>query len=104
MGYKIKYTHPDFDKDQEFDLTGVGLIKNGGTVTLDADQERDFISRVGQRPSDYFKGSEMVEVTGASELKKEDVDALAPPEEEPAATTTVEATPATPAASGGGET
>jgi hypothetical protein len=95
MGYKIKFTHPDFDKDVEFDLTGVGLIKNGGTVSLNADEERDFIGRVGQRPSEYFKGNDMVEITGASELKKEEVDAILPPSEEEAAaaTTTVAATP-----------
>lgn len=97
MAYSIKFTHPAFDKGEEFDLTGVGLVENGSATKMDADQERYFISRNGMSVKDYFKDSEMVEVTGTSELKAEEIKELLPPEEEPV----VEVTPATP--EGGGE-
>lgn len=80
MSYTIKFTHPDFDKDAEFELTGVGLVTNGKEFKMDADAERAFVSRNGVSVKDYFQGSEMVNVSGTSELKADEVKALTPTE------------------------
>jgi hypothetical protein len=69
MAYTIEYNHPDFDKGEEFDVTGVGLIKNGGTVKLDEEAERSFVATTGRSVKDYFKGNANFKLTGTTELK-----------------------------------
>lgn len=73
MSLKISYNNPAYPKGEELDLTGVGIIKNGSTVTLDEDAELAFVSRTGQSVKDYFKGSEVVKIEGQSEVKTSEV-------------------------------
>lgn len=48
----------------------MGLVNNGSSVEMDEDAEHAFVSKTGQSVEDYFKGSEVVKVSGSSELKK----------------------------------
>ena len=49
---KLKVEVPEFEKDVEFDLPGVGLVKNGSTVELDKDQLAAYQARVGRKPNE----------------------------------------------------
>jgi hypothetical protein len=73
MAYKITYEHPDFPKGHEFDMTGVGIVENGKTKTLDKDAEIHFVAMTGQTVKDYFSESESVKVEGSTELKSAEV-------------------------------
>lgn len=70
MAYTLKFSHPSFENDQEFDLYGIGLVKNGGSIKLDKEAEQSFVDKTGKSIKDYFKGSGHVEVTGTTELSK----------------------------------
>lgn len=76
MAYKITYNHPAYDKDQELDIRGIGLIKNGGSVTLDDAAETTFIQLTGMTVKDKIGNDEHFTVEGSSSLKKSDVDSL----------------------------
>ena len=76
MGLKISYKHPDFPKDQEFDLRGFGLIKNGGSKTLSKEEEEAAVALHGMSVKDYFKGNEMAKVEGTTELSSSEVSDL----------------------------
>ncbi len=49
---KVKIDVPAFEKDVEFDLAGVGLVKNGTTVDMDKDQLAAYEQRVGRKPNE----------------------------------------------------
>lgn len=76
MSLKVSFTHPHFDKGTEVDLTGVGLIKNGGSKTLNEEEERAAVARLGMGVKEYFKDSEQVKVEGTTELKSTEVETL----------------------------
>jgi hypothetical protein len=69
MALKVQIKHPTQGPDTEFAIPGAGMVKNGDTVTLDADQELMAFSMVGMSIKDYYKDDEMVTVTGTSEVK-----------------------------------
>lgn len=69
MAFKITYKHPDFPNDWEFDVTGVGTMTNGKAKTLNEEEEAAFIVRNRVGVKEYFKGNEMVEVSGTTEVK-----------------------------------
>lgn len=74
MSLKLTYTHPSFDKDEEFELTGIGLVQNGKTRTLSEDEERAAVARLGMPVKEAFKGNEQVKIEGTSEVKVSEVD------------------------------
>lgn len=49
---KLKVEVPEFEKDLELDVPGVGLVKNGSTVDLDKDQLAAYQARVGRKPNE----------------------------------------------------
>ena len=49
MALKVQVKHPTQGPDVEFAIPGAGMVKNGGSVTLDADQELLAFSMVGMR-------------------------------------------------------
>jgi hypothetical protein len=79
MGYKVEFKHPYYEKGVEFEIAGLGLIANGGSINVDADQERSFIATQGKTLKDALQGNGMLSLSGTSELKKEEVEALLPP-------------------------
>lgn len=94
MGYSVKFEHPDFPEDTEFEISGVGLVKNGGSVEMDAAQEQRFLAVNRKTPEDYFEGNESITLSGTSELgddvrksmlEAEVSDVFRPTEEEKAA-------------------
>ncbi len=75
MGYKLEMNHPDFPKDQEFDLGGV-VVKNGSSVTLTEEQEQAVVARHGASVKDALSGNPALKVSGTSELSKKEVEAI----------------------------
>ena len=69
MSLKVTYTHPGFDKNYEFDVVGLGLLKNGQAKTLSEEEEAMFVSMHGESVKDHFKGDEGFKVEGTSEAK-----------------------------------
>ena len=69
MALEVQMKHPTQGPDEEFAIPGVGMVKNGSTVTLDAEQEAMAFAMTGMHIKDYFKDSEMVTVTGTAEAK-----------------------------------
>lgn len=74
MTLKLTWTHPDMPKGEEGEIRGVGLVKNGSSVTLNEEQERNAIAVLGMSVKDFFKDSEQVKVEGTSEVKVSEVD------------------------------
>jgi len=75
VAYKLEVNHPDFPKDWEFDLDGIAC-KNGHSVTVDEDEERAFLARVGKPIKDIYGHSTIVKLTGTSELSSKEKSEL----------------------------
>lgn len=67
MAYKLTLDHPHFDKGVEFAISGLGVIPNGGSLTVDEDMERQFVAMRGMPLKDAV-GSPF-KISGTSELK-----------------------------------
>lgn len=67
MAYKITLDHPHFEKGVEFSVNGLGIIPNGGTLTVDEDMERQFVAMNGMPLKDAVGNP--FKVSGTSELK-----------------------------------
>ena len=80
MALKVQVKHPTQGPDVEFAIRGAGMVKNGDSVTLDADQELLAFSMVGMPLKDYYKDDEMVTVTGTSEVKLPKVEQASEPD------------------------
>ena len=76
MPLKVSYKNDAFPKDYEFDVHGIGLVKNGGTITLDKEEEERAVSLLGMPVKDYVKGSADLSVEGTTELKAAEVETL----------------------------
>lgn len=66
MAYKITLDHPDFPKDVEFGINGLGRVPNGGSLTVDEDMERHFVASRGMGLKDAI--GTPFKVSGSSEL------------------------------------
>ncbi len=66
--YEVTYKNPAFPRDEEVELHGLGLVKNGGTLKVDKEMEATFVATTGQSLKDYFKGSDQVSIKGTSEV------------------------------------
>jgi hypothetical protein len=69
MALKVSIKHPGFGPDSEFEVPGVGMVKNGGSITLNEEDEGRFFSRTGMKVKDYYKDTEDVDVSGTSDAK-----------------------------------
>ena len=68
MALKVTIKHPTLG-DAEFEVPGVGTVKNGGSISLNEEDEASFFAFTGMKVRDYYKGAEDVEVSGSSEAK-----------------------------------
>lgn len=75
MAYKLELNHPDFPKDFEFDLDGI-LVKNKSSKTLTADEEQAFLAKNRKTVKEIYGHSDIVKLTGSTELSKSNVDEL----------------------------
>ena len=71
MAYKLEVNHPDFPKDFEFNCDGI-LVKNKGSVTVSREQELKFLKKQGKTIKEIYGHSEIVNLTGTSELSTEE--------------------------------
>ena len=67
MAYKLEVNHPDYPKGMEFDLDGI-LVENGKSVTVTEEVERLFLAHNGRGIKDLYGHSEIVKLSGTSEL------------------------------------
>ena len=67
MAYKLDVKHPDYPDGMEFDLDGIAA-KNGESVTVTEEMEAAFLSRVGKTVKEIYGHSEIVKLSGTSEL------------------------------------
>ena len=68
MALKVTIKHPSAG-ETEFEIPGVGMVRNHGSLTLDEADEARFFSRTGMKVKDYYKDTEDVDVSGTSEAK-----------------------------------
>jgi len=76
MSYEVSLNHPDFPKDFEFAINGLGVIPNGGTLKVDEDMERLFVAQRGLPLKDALGGNPLMKVTGTTSLPKAERDDL----------------------------
>lgn len=81
MSITLTFEHPQFPPDYEFGFNDLGIVKNGGTLELDEEQERLFIARKGMTVEDAFKDDGIVKLSGSSTLTAEEIQLLLPPQE-----------------------
>lgn len=67
MAYKLEVNHPDFPKDFPFNCDGI-LVKNKGSVTVTEEMELRFLKKQGKTLKDVYGHSELVKLSGTSEL------------------------------------
>ena len=75
MALKVTYENPAFEKDQEFDIAGIGLVKNGTAKTLSKEEEEAAVAKLGMSVKDFAKGGTL-KVEGTTELKAAEVENL----------------------------
>jgi hypothetical protein len=76
MALTIKFEHPHFPEDTEFSFNDLGVVKNGGTLTVDEDAERAFIATRGMTVEDAFKTNTGASVGGVSSLSTDEKNQL----------------------------
>lgn len=79
MPLSITYKNDAFQEGETVALYGVAF-ENGKAKELSEEEETRMVQHLGAKPSEAFKDSEVVKVSGSSSLKN--VDELLPPEPE----------------------
>jgi hypothetical protein len=77
MGVKVAINFPNTAKGTEMDVGGV-LVKNGGSVELDDDQELSFVARHRKPVKEWAGDSEYVKVTGTPKYGDKAVEEMFP--------------------------
>lgn len=67
MAYKLDVKHPEYPEGTAFDLDGIA-VENGKSVTVTKEVEAAFLSRVGRSIKEIYGHSEIVKLSGTSEL------------------------------------
>ena len=65
----ITYNNPDFPDDAEFDVAGVGPIKNGGQLTISEETQAIYESNYGVPLADALAENPCID-TGKASSKK----------------------------------
>jgi hypothetical protein len=81
VAYTVKFEHPHFPTGEdapEFGVTGLGRVVNGGSLEVDEDMERNFVTTSGKSVEDAFKNDSLVTLSGSSELSADDLKSLLP--------------------------
>lgn len=76
VSYKLKYEHPHFPPGTLFSVGGLGRVKNGESLEIDDDMERNFIAARGMAVETAFANDHAVELTGNSALDADELAAL----------------------------
>lgn len=82
MPLSVTYKNEAFTEGETVELYGVAL-ENGKAKELSEEEETRMVQRLGQKPSDAFKDSELVKVSGSSSIKN--INDILPPEPQPTA-------------------
>lgn len=81
MAVEVSANFPGIPKGTPMDIGGV-LVENGGSTTLDEDQELSFVGRHRKTVKDQLSGSEFVKVKGSGKYGDKAVEDMFPPLEE----------------------
>ena len=72
MPLSITYDNKAFEKGEPLELYGV-LFENGKSKEMSEEEETRFVQLLGAKPSEAFKNSEQVKVSGSMSVKLADV-------------------------------
>lgn len=75
MAYKLEVDHPNYPKDFPLNLDGI-LVKNKGSVTVTEEMEQRFVAKNRKSIKDIYGHSDIVKITGTSELGKSGVSEI----------------------------
>lgn len=96
MSYTLTFEHPDFPDEVEFGIQDLGRVQNHGTLEVDEDAERRYVSTRRISLADAFGDSPMISLSGSSTLTDDEISKLAAPaeaelaEQQPATTAATE--------------
>jgi len=68
MALTLTLDHPDFPDDREFEISGLGLVKNRESAEIDEEQERAFAAFHGRTLEDALKGNDQISLNGTATL------------------------------------
>lgn len=69
MPLTVKYEHPDFPTDQEFDIAGIGVVTNGEEKELTNEEEIAFITSRRLTVRDGFEDDERMTISGTTSVQ-----------------------------------
>jgi hypothetical protein len=69
MALKVSVDKKHLPKGTELEVAGLGLLKNGESTTISAEQEAEYFNRNSMTVKDGLKDSEEFKVEGTSEFK-----------------------------------
>lgn len=78
MSYTLSAEHPDFPDDTEFGVLTLGRVKNHGTLEVDEETERLFVTENGMTLAEAFKNNAVFTLSGNSYLTDKEVAELIP--------------------------
>lgn len=69
LALTVSYEHPDFPEGMEFEIVGLGLIPNGGSVELTDEQEERYLNYHGMTVKESLENDPYIKVKGSARLK-----------------------------------
>jgi hypothetical protein len=81
VSYTLTFEHPDFPDEVEFGIQDLGRVQNHGTLEVDEDAERRFVSTRRVSLEDAFGDSPMISLSGSSTLTDDEISELTAPTE-----------------------
>lgn len=76
MAIEVSINHPAFPKDTPFGIADLGIIPNGGSLSIDEDMERSFVASRQMPLKEAFENSDTLKVKGSSTLKGKEASEL----------------------------
>jgi hypothetical protein len=81
VSYTLTFEHPDFPDETEFGIQDLGRVLNHGTLEVDEDAERRFVSARRISLEDAFGDNPMISLSGSSTLTDDEISDLTAPTE-----------------------
>lgn len=78
MSYTLQFEHPNYPEDYEFGFPNLGVVKNGSTLEIDEDTERQFVASQGKSVEDAFADNSLVSLSGSSTIAADELNSLLP--------------------------
>jgi len=69
VGVTVAMSHPAFPDGTEFGINHLGVVPNGGSLEVPEENEQAFVNANDKSVADAFEGSEVVTVSGTSDVE-----------------------------------